>query len=182
MNWLGKNVEATRKLILRILFKAEKDTDKNSQDYWNTRWFLNLWHDRLTPELRETMVASVKELMARYDCETVLEIGCGASVPLRGVEGVAHLDYSTKALKRAGLTAYIYGDITKHIPVPDKAFDAAYSSNCLIHVSDDKIQSACDEIGRVTRRLVILNEGGTRNLESYFKGGLSVERLKLVGE
>lgn len=182
MAWLDNKIETTRKLILRVLFKPEKDTDKNTRAYWNSRWFLNLRHDRVGPELREKMATSVKGLMARYDCKTVLEVGCGASVPLRGFEGATHLDFSTKALKRSGLTSYICADIIKHIPVPDKAFDATYSSNCLIHVPDDKIQAACDEIGRVTRRLVILNEGDTRNLESYFKDGLTVERLELVGE
>lgn len=175
MKWSDR-IESTRKIVLRGIFRTKEDTDKSTQAYWNARWFLGLQHDKVSPELRALMVSKVENAMWRHGCETVLEVGCGAYAPLKGVQGVTHLDYSRKALQKSGLEAYIYADITRRIPVPDRTFDAAYCSNLLIHIRNVDLGAACHEIARVTRKIIILNESDKRDLEQYF-GGLKVERV-----
>jgi SAM-dependent methyltransferase len=168
-------VETARELVLRALFRTKKDTDKNSRLYWNTRWLLNLQHDRLTSTVRSQLFSVVKELLSQHSCENVLEVGCGAIVPLRDLGDATHLDFSLKALKRSKLDSFICADITKRIPVPDKTFDATFSSCCLMHVPDESIALACAELKRVTKKLIILNEGSDRDLAGYF-GGLVCEQ------
>lgn len=160
---LGKHGDL-RTLMLRVLYRPEKDTEKNTPRYWNTRWTLNLQADRAEIEL----LPCVKETVERNDCKTVLEVGCGAYVPLRKLPHCTHLDFSLNALKRSGLDSFIFADITKGIPVPDDTFDASFSSACLMHIPDELIAKACYEIARVTKRLIILNEGSARDLSKYF--------------
>jgi SAM-dependent methyltransferase len=159
-----------REGLLRVLFRAKKDTDKDSAAYWNARWFLNIEHDRLPPDIQRQVVMTVRKLLRKHGCANVLEIGCGAHVPLRSLRHATHLDYSLVALRKSKLDSFIYADITKRIPVPDKTFDAVFSSCCLMHIPDESLPSACAEIERVTKKLVILNEGGDRNLSGYFEG------------
>jgi len=160
---LGKHGDF-RTLMLRALYRPAKDTEKNTSRYWNTRWTLALRADRVEVEL----LPCVEEAMERNDCETVLEVGCGAHVPLRKLPRCTHLDFSMNALKRSGLDSFIFADITKGIPVPDNTFDASFSSACLMHIPDELIAKACYEIARVTKTLIILNEGKTRDLAKYF--------------
>ena len=156
-------------LALRLLRGSKKsDSEKNTYDYWNTRWSLKLREDNLDPKKREKIVWIVKNLMNKYDCESVLEVGCGADAPLRDLENAAHLDFSIKALKRSKLSSFIYADITKRIPVPAKTFDASFCSCCLMHLPDQALASACAEVSRVTKKVVILNEGDGRTWAAYF--------------
>ena len=163
-------LETIRELILRALFRTEADTDKNSSQYWNIRWRLRLQHDKLTSDIRSQLLSRVKESMDRNGCANILEVGCGAIVPLREISTATHLDFSLKALQHSGLDSFICADITKGIPVPDKTFDATFSSSCLIHIPDEHIEQACAEIRRVTKKVIILNEGSQRDLAQYFDG------------
>jgi len=172
---MGDFSESVRVALLRVMFRAKTDPDKNTRFYWNTRWFLNLKPDRYSAAARAEVVSVVKKLLRKHDCENVIEIGCGAHVPLRGIRSATHLDYSLVALKRSKLDSFICADVTNRIPVPDKTFDAAFSSGCLIHIPDESLPAACAEIERVTKKLVILNEGGDRELTKYFEG-LACER------
>lgn len=176
VDYLSRKGEFLREYILRSIFRTQKDTDKDSKAYWNARWFINLKHDRILPESRAQLVYEVEKLMAQYDCMTILELGCGAEVPLRQMQHAAHLDYSLEALRRSRLDAFIYADVTKNIPLPDKSFDASFSSNLLLHIKDENVVKACAEISRVTKKLVILNESDKRDLEGEFVG-LMVVRL-----
>ena len=167
----GKSkLEIIRELILRCSFTTETDTDKNSPEYWNTRWRLKLQHDKLTTEIRSEILSKVRESMARNGCTSILEVGCGAIVPLRELSNATHLDFSLKALQHSGLDSFVYADITKRIPVPEKTFDATFSSSCMMHIPDERIERTCAEIRRVTKKLVILNEGNQRDLAQYFDG------------
>jgi SAM-dependent methyltransferase len=159
-------------LLLRLLFRTPADTDKNSQSYWNTRWSLNLrgdgidWRDS---ERRKKITTTAGQILEEHGCESVLEIGCGVYVPLRGIANATHLDFSMKALIKSRLDSFICADITKRIPVPDKTFDATYSGCCLMHIPDETLPLACAEIERVTKKVVILAEGGERDLKKHFK-------------
>lgn len=159
-------------LALRTLFKTEKDTDKNNQTYWNTRWSLNIPQDYILPGRRLEVLNLVQKALDEHGCNNVLEVGCGADVPLRDLECAFHLDYSMAALKRSKLDSFIFADLTKGIPVPDKSFDATFSCCVLMHLPDDMLSLACAEIVRVTKKLVIILEGknDTRDMPRFFDG------------
>lgn len=159
-----------RAILLRILFGTKKDSDKNGQRYWNLRWAMKLKVDQIEPPFFERVASEVKIILEEHDCRDVLEIGCGANVPLRSLECATHLDFSFQALSRSKLPSFIFADITKRIPVPDKTFDACFSSACLMHISEDLLPNACAEIKRVTKKLIILNEAEGRNLGKRFDG------------
>ena len=171
-------METIRELILQAVFRPKADTDKNSQRYWNTRWRLNLQHDRLTNDIRSRIRSEVEQSMVRHGCKNVLEVGCGKIVPLRELSNATHLDFSLKALKHSKLDSFIYADITNRIPVPDKTFDATFSSSCLIHIPNESIKQACVEISRVTKKVIILNEGNQRDLAQYFDGLICEQPFK----
>lgn len=160
-----------RALLLRTLFGTKKDTDKQGQKYWNLRWAMKLKADQIDVSYFDKVASEVKAVLEQHDCGNVLEIGCGTTVPLRSLKCATHSDFSIEALIRANLPSFILADITKHIPVPDKTFDATFSHACLMHIPDDLLPNACAEIKRVTKKLIILHEGGPdRDLKSRFDG------------
>lgn len=132
----------------------------DSKDYWNTRWTYKLSEDTISPERRAIISKRVHDLMSEHDCESVLEVGCGAH-PL--LDDGTHLDFSLRALELSGLSEFICADVTKCIPVPDKTFDCTFSSCTLMHLPTDiDVSLACFEIERVTKKLIVLNENDSR--------------------
>jgi len=97
------------------------------------------------------------DIMTQYDCQNILEIGCGRAY-LRELPGYTGLDFSLETLKTSGLQGFIFADITNHIPIPGKVYDAVLTSAILMHIPPDKIEKACSEISRVTKKIIILNE------------------------
>ena len=164
-------MDDVKAVMLRTLFRTKKDNDKHGQKYWNLRWAMKLRADQIEGSYFERVASEVKTILEEHDCANVLEIGCGTTVPLRSLKCATHSDFSIGALKRANLASFIFADITKHIPVPDKTFDATFSHACLMHIPDNLLPDACAELRRVTKKLIILHEGGPdRELKSYFDG------------
>jgi len=163
---------------LRHLVK--KNTDKNSSNYWDARWSLHLREDDRNPLAHKGFKERVSRVMNQYDCENVLEIGCGPNPPLIGLPNVTHLDFSFNALKESGLDSFIYADITKHIPVPDKTFDATFSCACLMHLSKESLPLACAEIQRVTKKVLITQEAEETDLKRYFDSIAVVSIINLM--
>jgi SAM-dependent methyltransferase len=130
---------------------------KDPQQYWNTRWGLSL-KTEMWGEGKMSLLSSVlTEMMKNHDCTNILEVGCGQA-NLRSLKGYAGLDFSIEALKRSKLQEFIYADISNHIPLPDKTFDAALSIAVLLHIPPNKINNAVKEICRITRKAIILYE------------------------
>jgi ubiquinone/menaquinone biosynthesis C-methylase UbiE len=63
-----------------------------------------------------------------------------------------------ESIKRSGLKEAIFADVTNHIPLPDKSFDAAFTRYVLLHILPNKIENAAAEISRVTAKCIILYE------------------------
>jgi hypothetical protein len=121
---------------------------RNEQTYWEQRYA----HGQIVrnPNYRIEMEQKVRKVMESFGCENVLEIGCGQEA-LRGLPKYTGLDFSRN------IAADIYADITIRIPLPDRCFDAVFSSGVLMHISPEKVEKAVSEMSRVSR-LVILDE------------------------
>jgi ubiquinone/menaquinone biosynthesis C-methylase UbiE len=130
---------------------------ENPHKYWDTNYKLS-FTERWTKEETEHWFNEISLTMQKYDCENVLEIGCGDEPHLKDLKGYVGSDFSLTALKKSKLQEFILCDVTKHIPVPDKSFDALLSMAVLLHVPTKDIDFAIKEISRVTKKLVMLSE------------------------
>ncbi|MCK4497927.1 class I SAM-dependent methyltransferase [Candidatus Bathyarchaeota archaeon] len=61
-------------------------------------------------------------------------------------------------MKESNLDTFIYADITKRIPLPDKSQDAVLSRHVLLHIPFSEIENIVKEISRVAKQVVILKE------------------------
>jgi SAM-dependent methyltransferase len=154
-----------RSFAFRVMTRGYEDKDKNEKDYWNARWSSGLKEDVHIFEERKKLGDKVSEELTKNHCEVVLEIGCG---PHPYLKDAIHCDFSTTALKN--LDSYIYADITKHIPLPDKSVDAVFSCAVLMHMPDESVKLAAAELTRVTKKMILLHEGKDRDYKSFFSG------------
>ena len=153
---MSRETKGLSQLIKRVFLKYVTGY-KNEQRYWNSRWKLGLRDDEWTEESRQKMVKLLENLMAKNQCKTFLDVGCGKAA-LRGAPGYVGLDFSLESIKKSGLKEAVFADITNHIPLPDKSFDAAFTRTVLLHIPPDKIERAVSEICRVTKKCLILQE------------------------
>jgi len=153
--------ERARKVLLRRVVG-----NRNEQRYWEWRYA----HGRIqrNPLYRTEMEAKVREVMLEHGCKNILEIGRGVEA-LTGLPGYCGLDFARN------IPADIYADITKRIPLPDKCFDATFTSGVLQHIRPEKVQKATSEMARVAK-LVILDEPHTQN-PTFFSWDHNYEEL-----
>lgn len=131
--------------------------------YWDQRWKVKL--DPVAPQIEvETSLRNINSIMTRYECSNILEIGCGRA-EIRDLPGYLGLDFSPTVLKNNDLPHFLYADITKRIPLPDKTFDAVLSRYVLLHVPFDRIEMAVKEMSRVAKKCIILYETWSSNPE-----------------
>lgn len=134
---------------------------KNPQTYWEKRYSLKLKSDLYQEQQATAEIADcsnrIKQFMEQTGSQSILEIGCGRGKH-RNLPGWTGLDFSINALKQSGLKEFIYGDFTKHIPLPDKSFDCVMCQSVLLHVTDEKIGFVASEMCRIARKLVIVSE------------------------
>jgi SAM-dependent methyltransferase len=153
---MSKDTRGLVQFIKRVFLKYVTGY-RDQQKYWNSRWKLGLRDDEWTEDAQRAMVKLLENLMAEHQCQTFLDIGCG-NAGLRNVHGYVGLDFSLEGIKRSGLKEAVFADITNRIPLPDKAFDAAFTRTVLLHIPPDKIERAVSEICRVTKKCLILIE------------------------
>ncbi len=134
------------------------------QKYWNSRWKAKLPAKISTQQVLGKEFENIRNIMEKHSCQNVLEIGCGKAI-LRNLPGYLGLDFSLEALKKSELTSFIYADITKQIPLPDKSQDAVLSRYVLLHIPCSEIESAVKEISRVAKNAIILREPYGTNKE-----------------
>jgi SAM-dependent methyltransferase len=139
----------------------------NERKYWDMRWKLALKNEDWTDDFKK-MIALLKRLMSERECRNILEIGCGKA-NLRELPGYVGLDFSLETIQRSGLKEAVFADVSNHIPLPDKSFDAVFMRYVLLHISPRKIERAASEISRMTRKCIILYE------PSYEQGKAQVQ-------
>ncbi|UCH31487.1 MAG: class I SAM-dependent methyltransferase [Candidatus Bathyarchaeota archaeon] len=130
----------------------------NPQRYWNSRWKSDLSAEIKTGRITKEESEAILNLMTMHSCKNVLEIGCGKASLRYALPNYLGLDFSLEALEKSGLDTFIYADITKRIPLPDKSQDAILSRYVLLHIPFSKIENAIKEISRVAKHVVILRE------------------------
>ena len=153
---MSKETKGLSQLVKRVFLKYMRGY-KDQQKYWNSRWKLGLRDDEWTEESRQKMINLLEDLIAKNQCKTFLDVGCGKAA-FRDLSGYVGLDFSLESLKRSGLKEAVFADITNHIPLPDKSFDAVHTRTVLLHIPPDKIEKAVSEICRVAKKCLILQE------------------------
>ena len=130
---------------------------KNAHKYWQVHWRLSPYSSKLSLETDRKILEFVRMVMNEYECGNIIDIGCGRAY-CRELPGYLGIDFSMEGLKRSELPEFLFADITRRIPLPDKIFDAALVSAVLIHIPNEKIEKAFSEISRVVKKVIILNE------------------------
>lgn len=100
--------------------------------------------------------------------EVLLEAGCGSSVASAELATTGRrihlLDFSERVLdrgidlfRRSSLEApaVTLADLTKRLPLPDRAVDIVWSSGVLEHWTDEELTPIVREMSRISRRAVI---------------------------
>lgn len=128
----------------------------NALGYWNFRWkhYLNMTS---ACGFRSKFLSDVSSIIAKEKCESVFEIGCGEAW-LRSLPRYLGMDFSFEALKRSGLSSFLFGDLQQPIPLPDKTFDAVISVTVLIHIPEDKVEHVIIELSRIAKKAIVLYE------------------------
>jgi SAM-dependent methyltransferase len=129
----------------------------DERKYWDTRWKLALKNEEWDSDFKQKMTALLNRVMSQYRCKSILEVGCGKA-NLRELPGYVGLDFSLESIKRSGLKEAIFADVTNHIPLPDKSYDAAFTRYVLLHILPNKIENAVAEMSRVAAKCIILYE------------------------
>lgn len=129
---------------------------KDPKRYWNKRWKIR-FDEKDDGEYYQKLFERVARILDDNECRNVIEIGCGQA-KLRELPGYLGVDFSLEALKQNNLESFLYADITKGIPLPDKCFDAAMTMTVLMHIPENHIKKATSEINRVTKKCIILME------------------------
>jgi hypothetical protein len=140
-------------LAKRVLLALHGYDDERA--YWDRRWKLKV--DPVDQAYHDRLKGKVGQLMQEHDCKNVLEVGCGQAW-LRTLPGYLGLDFSLEAFKANGLSEFVVADITKRVPLLDKSFDCVVSMGVLMHIKPSRIVVACNELMRVTRKLIVLQE------------------------
>ncbi len=130
---------------------------KNAHKYWEAHWRLSPYSSKLTLESDQKLLEFVRAVMNEYGCDNIIDIGCGRGY-CRELPGYLGIDFSFEGLKKSELPEFLFADMTRRIPLPDKTFDAAFVSAVLIHIPSEKIEKAVSEISRVVKKVIILNE------------------------
>lgn len=115
-----------------------------------------------------------EEAVAATGMASALEVGCNIGgnlqwlAPLLGTENVAGVDVNASALKR--LRERIPGiDVraasARSLPFENASFDLVYTFGVLIHLPDESLGAAMDEIVRCSRRWVLCTEYAAREGE-----------------
>lgn len=99
---------------------------------------------------------------------TVLECGCNVGLALRAISSITGADLKAiepnakaRALAAsANVTTNqnISNGCVQDIPFPDASVDLAFTSGVLIHVAPEDLDRAMDELGRVSRKYVLMIE------------------------
>lgn len=142
---------STEALRLEALWGGEfgkSYTDRNAQAGQERQTF---WNDILAP----------------YQIETVLEIGCNAGANLRcltqciGPENIYGIDINTYALanvrQQLPQVNVLYSKARK-LPFRDSWFDLTFTTGVLIHQPPETLEEVMSEIVRCSRRYVLCGE------------------------
>lgn len=177
---MSKNIDSGLIGIIKRFYLKYIIGYENRQRYWNKRYRLMLKTDfsqeTFHPEKITQFTLEIDSLMRKYNCQNILEIGCGRGKH-RTLKGWVGLDFSINILKQSGLQEYIVADFTSHIPVPDKTFDCVMCQSVLLHVPLERIGFVASEMCRVSKKLIIVSEPIFCSLGNNFSFGHDIETL-----
>ena len=144
--------EKIKKLWLRYVVGY-----RDPKEYWDNRWKFGLYAENKTEEAALKLKPKIEELMKKHDCNSILEVGCGRAV-LHDLPNYTGLDFSNIVLKQSKAKNIVYADITKKIPQPTNSNDAVLSRYVSLHVPFPNINRTIEEICRVAKKLIMLEE------------------------
>ena len=129
----------------------------DSINYWDLRWRLGYDIEKGSEIYRNRWGTQIAKLMREYDCESILDVGCGKAW-LRDLQGYLGLDASLEVFRQNGLNSFLLADATQKLPLPSKSFDVVASFCFLMHQPLEKVLIASSEMMRVAKRLIVLKE------------------------
>ncbi len=174
--------------LLNLLTKMRYNTYHLLKEGYNPKKFWNGWSDDYSKQKAQQRIGKgqywllnkIEELKPRK----VLEVGCGFGKNLNFI--LEHLSFPAslvgfdlsesmirKAKKVLSQKAFLgCGDINR-LPFRDQVFDLVFTHATLMHVSEQNIKMAIQELQRVTKTFVIIVE------ETYWsKGNFKGKTLK----
>lgn len=143
---------------------------RNPQDYWKNRGGDTYFAEQEAVTARTERSVFIAESLSRYDCKSIVEIGCGYGKQLKNIfqafngnVELAGCDFSGPQL--AKLKEYfpdfpgrvVESDAEK-IPFESKSFDLAFSSAVILHNHYEKAQKIISEMIRISRKYIAHNE------------------------
>jgi len=131
---------------------------------------LNIWQSKFGQEWTDRNMVSPSLRVSAFqqiipdDVASILEIGCGAGHNLIALSwlhdytlvGIDPLDYAVAKARGYDLDV-VLGDCF-NIPFRDGAFDLVFTCGVLMHVAPEDLTRAAQEIGRVTRKYILVIE------------------------
>lgn len=128
-------------------------------DYKTKFW--EKYADENESRINEEFTKFITNLASALHCTSVLEIGCGTGIDLRGFQDqfdVNGLDLNTYALNIARKNLphgnFKIGDITK-MPYDDASMDFIFTHKLLNYLNDETLDAGVAEMFRVSKKYII---------------------------
>lgn len=137
----------------------------------------------------------IEYMVNNLEFKTILDVGCsnGKAVEIltkkgKSATGIDVAKIGITTAQKLGRNC-IYGSILK-IPFDDKSFDAVISTDVLEHISEKDVDTAIDELVRVSAKYVGIkvspglgqgvNNPKTSKDHPYFRSGIKIPNLHLT--
>jgi len=148
------------------------------QDYWVKRGGQNYFEEQEAVEGRNVRSVFIAEAVAKLECKSLLEIGCGYGKQLSNIRSrrkdiiLGGCDFSRSQLAKGRdyfpeMAAWAKEADAEKLPYADKSFDAVMSSAVILHNKYPKAQRIIAECLRVSRRYLIHNEDTDISFSRY---------------
>ena len=140
------------------------------KEYWTLRGGLDYFREQEGQEQRTQRASWMARRIARYQPESILEVGCGygkqiralravlPAVPITGVDfSASQLAMARVYLENAGPVEFALASGVR-LPFPDGSFDLVLTSAVILHNPPPLAEAIRREVVRVARRWAVHNE------------------------
>jgi len=170
---------------------------KTYKSYWQDgKKMLKPYYEK-NPILEKYAIDTANYIKTQVKTGRILEYGCGFGRTLKKLEGMDNryelygIDISEPALKigKNYTTATLKKNDGVTISFPDNFFDLSFTFGTLEHVPENDFRKICNELIRVTKKIIVHYEGSRtyytkypHNYKKFYKKkGFKAQSFKLSG-